>query len=84
MIAVDLPDEQGQVKTKVVWYLLYYVRYLGGDLSAQPQKDEFGNEVYQPAPTAGRTPGDLCPALPYTVQLWANATNRSLFHKPSR
>ena len=53
MIGVDLPDEQGQVKTKVVWYLLYYVRYLGGDLSAQPQKDEFGNEVYQPSPTAG-------------------------------
>lgn len=63
MIAVDLPDEQGQVKTKVVWYLLYYVRYLGGDLSAQPQKDEFGNQVFQPAPTAGRTARRFVPGF---------------------
>ncbi len=53
MIGVDLPDEQGQMQTKVVWYLLYSVRYKGGDLASQPQKDEFGNAVYQPSPTAG-------------------------------
>lgn len=63
MIGVDLPDGQGQVKTKVVWYLLYYVRYLGGDLASQPQKDEFGNEVYQPSPTAGLTARRFIPGF---------------------
>ena len=63
MISVDLPDGQGQVKSKVVWYLIYYVRYLGGDLASQPQKDEFGNEVYQPSPTAGLTARRFIPGF---------------------
>ena len=63
MIAVDLPDGQGQTKTKVVWYMLYYVRYNGGDLASQPQKDEFGNDVYQPTPTAGRTERRFIPGF---------------------
>ncbi len=63
MIAVDLPDEQGQTKTKVVWYLLYYVRYLGVTWWPQPQKDEFGNAIYQPAPGAGRTARRFVPGF---------------------
>lgn len=63
MIGVDLPDGQGGTKTKVVWYLLYYVKYLGGDLMAQPQKDEFGNEIYQPTPSGGRAARRFIPGL---------------------
>ncbi len=36
MIAVDLPGPDGQMESKVVWYLLYSVRYKGGDLQPLP------------------------------------------------
>ncbi|MCC6510556.1 MAG: hypothetical protein IT423_15750 [Pirellulaceae bacterium] len=55
MIPVELTNAQGVVETKIVWYLLYYVRYLGGDIDPSPSKDSFGNEIFQPAPGAGRT-----------------------------
>lgn len=46
MIAVDIPNADGQVETKLVWYLLYYVRYRGGDLTPNVSKDTFGNDVF--------------------------------------
>ena len=55
MIAVDVPNADGQVETKLVWYLLYYVRYRGGDLTPTAAKDAYGNEVFGlPAPTPGK------------------------------
>ena len=35
-----------QVNDKLVWYLLYRVRYLGGDMRPEPLKDNFGNEIF--------------------------------------
>jgi hypothetical protein len=32
-------------ESSVVWYLLYRLRYLGGDLRPVPEKDKFGNEI---------------------------------------
>lgn len=46
MIAVDIPNEAGQSETKLVWYLLYYVRYRGGDLKPNPTKDQVGTEFF--------------------------------------
>ncbi len=46
MIAVNLTNEQGEAQTKIVWYLLYYVRYKGGDLKPNPVKDQFGNDNF--------------------------------------
>jgi hypothetical protein len=55
MIAVDVPNADGEVETKLVWYLLYYVRYRGGDLTPTAGKDTFGNEVYGlPATAPGK------------------------------
>ncbi|MCA9133644.1 MAG: hypothetical protein KDA45_10835 [Planctomycetales bacterium] len=45
MIAVDIPSFTG-VQRKNVWYLLYRVRYLGGDLRPQVEPDAFGNQVF--------------------------------------
>jgi hypothetical protein len=42
LIEVDVPMASGKMQKKVVWYLLYKVRYTGEDLS--PQVDE-GSEI---------------------------------------
>lgn len=40
------PVRMIRVNGKTVWYLLYRVRYLGGDLQPVPEPDQFSNEVY--------------------------------------
>ncbi|MEC8556709.1 MAG: hypothetical protein VXZ82_17010 [Planctomycetota bacterium] len=40
------PVRMIEVNGKVVWYLLYRVRYLGGDLKPVPEPDKYQNEVY--------------------------------------
>lgn len=40
------PVRMIQVNDKIVWYLLYRVRNVGGDLRPEPNKDSFGNEIY--------------------------------------
>ena len=55
MIEVEIPNAEGELETKLVWYLLYYVRYRGGDLTPSITKDEFGNDVYgTPVSSAGK------------------------------
>jgi hypothetical protein len=55
MISVEIPKADGEVETKLVWYLLYYVRYRGGDLTPTASKDTFGNEVFtMPTPSPGK------------------------------
>ena len=55
MIEVEIPNADGQLETKLIWYLLYYVRYRGGDLTPTVSKDTFGNDVYGvPLPGAGK------------------------------
>ncbi len=64
MIGVDMTDPAtGESKTKVVWYLLYYVKYKGGDVVPKAEKDEFGNDVYNPTPTAGRVQRHFIPSF---------------------
>ncbi|RMF36784.1 MAG: hypothetical protein D6753_18890 [Planctomycetota bacterium] len=45
MIEVEVPTEEGLEK-KTVWYLLYRVRYLAGDLHPVPEPDKYKNEVF--------------------------------------
>lgn len=40
------PVRMIEVNGKLVWYLLYRVRYLGGDLRPDRSKDNYGNEIY--------------------------------------
>ena len=45
MIETSIKTARG-IEKKNVWYLLYRVRYLGGDLKPVPEPDAFNNEVY--------------------------------------
>lgn len=64
MIAVDLPNADGQTETKIVWYLLYSVRYKGNDLVPNLSKDQFGTEVYtQPSVDAGKSARRFLPGF---------------------
>lgn len=45
MIEIDGVSPSGESQKKIVWYLLYRLRYLGGDLRPVPEKDKFGNEI---------------------------------------
>jgi len=40
------PVRMIQVNDKLVWYLLYRVRNVGGDLRPEPSKDSYGNEIF--------------------------------------
>ncbi|MGN6543458.1 MAG: hypothetical protein ACTHK7_00290 [Aureliella sp.] len=56
MIPVDIRNKDGETETKLVWYLLYYVKYRGGDLKPNPTKDQVGTEFFaQPQTVAGRS-----------------------------
>lgn len=45
MIEVDVNTPIG-IQRKLVWYMVYRVRYLGGDLKPTTEPDKFNNEVY--------------------------------------
>ena len=46
-ITVDVPQPSGKLQRKLVWYLVYRVRYLGGDLVPEPNVDEWGRTTYE-------------------------------------
>ena len=49
MIYVDVPQADGTMQRKLVWYLVYRVKNNGYHLRPAPQKDDFGNETYGPS-----------------------------------
>ena len=42
----------GKMQRKLIWYLVYRVRYLGGDLTPEPTTDEWGRITFTDAPVA--------------------------------
>ncbi|MBM4089440.1 MAG: hypothetical protein FJ276_08425 [Planctomycetes bacterium] len=52
MITVDVPQPSGKMQKKLIWYMVYRVRYLGGDLRPDPVKDDWGHETYQAIPSS--------------------------------
>jgi len=46
MIELDIPAPSGKMERKLVWYMVYRVRYLGNDLKPSPNNDEFGNTTF--------------------------------------
>ncbi len=46
---VDIPQPSGKLQHKLVWYLVYRVRYLGGDLTPTPAKDHWGRITFSPS-----------------------------------
>jgi hypothetical protein len=47
MITVDVPQPSGKMQQKRIWYLVYRIRYLGGDLQPEPVEDEFGHTSHE-------------------------------------
>ncbi|MCU0961990.1 MAG: hypothetical protein MUF48_18000 [Pirellulaceae bacterium] len=45
-IEVDVPQPSGRMQKKIIWYMVYRVRYLGNDLEPEPVKDEWGHETF--------------------------------------
>jgi hypothetical protein len=45
-IEVDVPQPSGRMQKKIIWYMVYRVRYLGNDLAPDPVKDEWGHETF--------------------------------------
>ncbi|MFW6169385.1 MAG: hypothetical protein ACODAD_02765 [Planctomycetota bacterium] len=48
-IRVDVPQASGKMQRKLIWYLVYRVRYLGDDLDPKPTEDEWDRTFYQPS-----------------------------------
>lgn len=46
MIEVDVPQASGKLQRKLIWYMLYSLRYEGGDLQPKPETDSFGAVTY--------------------------------------
>jgi hypothetical protein len=51
-VQVDVPQGSGKLQRKLVWYLVYRVRYLGNDLVPDPKTDEWGRVTYRSASAA--------------------------------
>jgi hypothetical protein len=46
MINVDVPQPSGKMQRKPIWYIVYRVRYLGGDLTPTETKDKWGHSQF--------------------------------------
>jgi hypothetical protein len=46
MVRVDIPQPDGRLENKLVWYMVYRVRYTGRELQPSPQESEFGDVTY--------------------------------------
>jgi hypothetical protein len=45
MIEADLPNKSGRLERRLVWYLVYRIRYVGGDLIPELEQVESGTGV---------------------------------------
>ncbi|MFO7901114.1 MAG: hypothetical protein ACQESR_18155 [Planctomycetota bacterium] len=48
-IHVDVPQASGKMQRKLIWYLVYRVRYVGEDLDPEPTTDKWDRTFYQPS-----------------------------------
>jgi hypothetical protein len=46
MVHVDIPQPNGRMQRKLIWYMVYRVRNLGGHLTPVPIEDEHGLRTY--------------------------------------
>lgn len=51
-IVVDVPQDTGKMQRKVIWYLVYRLRYLGNDMVPEARKDAFGHDLYDGQPVS--------------------------------
>lgn len=46
MIEIDMPNAEGRIEKKLIWYMVYRLRYLGEDLKLSEQKTGFGGDLF--------------------------------------
>ncbi|GIW95470.1 MAG: hypothetical protein KatS3mg110_3511 [Pirellulaceae bacterium] len=71
MVAVDLPHPSGRLERKLVWYMVYRIRYFGNDLVPAPSRDSFGHVTYP-----GTVPGTSSPRFFPHFVLRGHDTNK--------
>jgi hypothetical protein len=49
MIYVDVPQPSGKMQRKLIWYMVYRVKYKGGDLKPVATKDAWGHTFFPSA-----------------------------------
>ena len=49
MVSVDVPQPSGKMQRKLVWYLVYRVKYKGGDLKPAAEEDAWGHTFFPAA-----------------------------------
>jgi hypothetical protein len=49
-IVVDVPQPTAKMQKKVIWYIVYRVRYLGNDMIPEAAKDAWGHELFDSKP----------------------------------
>jgi hypothetical protein len=47
LIQVDVPQPSGKMQRKLIWYMVYRIRYLGNDLKPDATTDNWGHPFYQ-------------------------------------
>jgi hypothetical protein len=46
MVNVDIPQPNGKMQQKLIWYMVYRVKNNGKHLKPEPQKDDYGHTTY--------------------------------------
>jgi hypothetical protein len=49
-IQVDVPQPTTKMQKKLIWYMVYRVRYLGSDMVPEAVKDAWGHEIFDAKP----------------------------------
>jgi hypothetical protein len=47
LIEVDIPQPDGRLQRKLIWYMVYRITYRGGDLRPSEEVEEVGSGAYQ-------------------------------------
>lgn len=46
MIEIDVPQPTGRMQRKLIWYMVYRVRYLGYELNPKAEQDQWGHTTF--------------------------------------
>jgi len=81
MVYVDIPQPNGKLQRKLVWYMVYYVRNLGGHIRPLPQVEEVLKEAT--VVDANGTKAGLTPGLVHVKFSKETTDEVEVFGKPS-
>lgn len=82
MVYVDIPQPNGKMQRKLVWYMVYYVRNLGGHMRPLAQPEEVIKEA--DVVDANGTKAGLTPGLVHVKFAKESTDEVEVFGKPSQ